>query len=67
MSYQPTTEEQRAVIEEGRFNRLMPFNPRTQFYLADLFILKGFSFGVPVFERNERWHDSKGYFIGRSK
>jgi hypothetical protein len=59
-------EEQRVIIEQDRENRKITFNTETQYYPADLFILKGFSFGQPVFERNPRWHDSKGYFTGRT-
>jgi hypothetical protein len=58
-------EEQRAIIEQDRLNQLTPFNEKTQFLPADLFILKGFRGGQPVYERNPRWHDDKGYFIGR--
>lgn len=62
-----TIEEQNTIIEQDRLNQQTPFDPKTQFYPADLFILKGFSRGQPVYERNERWHNSKGYFIGRFK
>ena len=62
------TEEQRAVIEEDKLNRQTPFDPRTQIYPADLFILEGFDFRhQPIWVRTPRWHDDKGYFIGRSK
>jgi len=68
MSYQYQTEEQKTVIEEDRLNRQTPFDPRTQIYPADLFILEGFDFRrQPIWVRNPRWHDDKGYFIGRSK
>jgi hypothetical protein len=57
-------EEQKAIIEEDKLNQQTPFNPETQFYPADFFILKGFSHGYPIWERNDKWHDSRGYFIG---
>ena len=66
-SYQYQTEEEKAVIEEDKLNRQIPFDSKTQFYPSDLFILKGLVWGQPVYERNERWHDNKGYFIGRSQ
>jgi hypothetical protein len=59
-------EWQRAIIEEDRLNRLNPFNPDTQFNPADLFILKGFCFRQAIWERNPRWHDDRGCFIGRT-
>jgi hypothetical protein len=57
-----STEEQKAVIEEDKLNRQTCFDLRTQIYPADLFILEGFDS-----RRDPRWHDDKGYFIGRSK
>ena len=68
MSYQYQTEEQKTVIEEDRLNRQTPFDPQTQIYPTDLFILEGFDFRrQPIWVRNLRWHDDKGYFTGRSK
>jgi hypothetical protein len=56
------------LIEEDKLNGQTPFDPRTQIYPADLFILEGFdSRRQPIWVRNPRWHDDKGYFIGRSK
>ena len=47
-------------------NQNTPFNPEKQFYPADLFILVGFDiYGQPIKERNPRWHDEDGFFIGR--
>jgi hypothetical protein len=68
MSYQYQTEEQKALSEQDRINRQTPFDPKKQFYPADLFILKGFysHSGIPIWERNERWHNKKGYFTGRT-
>jgi hypothetical protein len=44
-----------------------PFDPQIQLYPADLFILVGFdSKGQPIWERNPRWHDSDGFYIGES-
>jgi len=59
-------EEQRAILEQDKLNQQTPFNPEKQFYPADLFIFKGFSFGQAVWECNPRWHDYKGYFTGRT-
>ena len=68
MSYQYQTEEQKAVIEQDKLNRQTPFDPRTQIYPADLFILEGFdSRHQPIWVRNPRWHNDRGYFIGRNK
>ena len=56
----------RLLLEEEQ--QQTPFDPRTQIYPADLFILEGFDFRrQPIWVRNPRWHDDKGYFIGRSK
>jgi hypothetical protein len=66
MSATSLTEWQRAIIEEDRLNRLKAFNPESEFNPADLFILRGFSFGQTIWERNPRWHDDRGYFIGRT-
>jgi len=68
MSYQYQTEEQKAVIEEDKLNRQTPFDPQTQIYPADLFILEGFDFRrQPIWERNPHWYNDSGFFIGRSK
>jgi hypothetical protein len=61
------TEWQRAVIEEDRLNRLKAWIPESEFNPADIFILRGFSFGQAVWERNPRWHNDEGYFIGASQ
>jgi hypothetical protein len=59
-------EQQReAIIEQDKLNRTTPFDPNTQFYPADLFVLVSFdSKGQPIWERNPRYHDKDGYYIG---
>lgn len=57
--------QRKAIIEQDKVNRQTPFDP--QKYPADLFILVGFdSKGQPIKERNPRWHNSDGFFTGRS-
>lgn len=58
--------QRNATIEQDKLNRQKPFYPQKQLYPADLFVLVGFDLrGQPVFERNPKWHDSDGYYIGR--
>jgi hypothetical protein len=60
-------QEQRKQRDQDRLNRKSTFDSEKQFYPADLFILLGFdSKGHAVKERNPRWHDSDGFYIGRS-
>jgi hypothetical protein len=60
--------QRKTIIEQDRLNRQIPFDPRKQFFPADLFILVGFdSKGHPVYERNPRWHTEDGFYIGSSK
>jgi hypothetical protein len=60
--------QRKAIIEQDKVNRQTPFDPRKQLYPADLFILVGFdSKGQPIKERNPSWHDSDGFYNGRSK
>ena len=60
--------QRKALIEQDKLNRQTPFDPKTQRYPADLFILVGFdSKGQPIKERNPRWHDSDGFYIGTPK
>jgi hypothetical protein len=60
--------QRKAIIEQDKLNRKTPFNPKQQFYPADLFVLKGFDFkDQPVWERNLRWHTEDGFYIGSSK
>jgi hypothetical protein len=57
-----------ALIEQDKLNRQTSFNPKQQLYPADLFILVGFGFkGQPIWERNPRWHDADGFYVGGSK
>lgn len=59
--------QRKAIIEQDKVNRQTPFDPQKQLYPADLFILVGFdSKGQPIKERNPRWHDSDGFYTGRS-
>jgi hypothetical protein len=61
-------QEQQRQRKLDKLNREKPFDPLKQFYPADLFILVGFDFkGQSIKERNPRWHDSNGFFIGRSE
>ena len=58
--------QRRALVEQDELNRQIPFDPQKQLYPADLFILVGFDYrGQPIQERNPRWHDSDGFYIGR--
>jgi hypothetical protein len=57
----------KAIIEHDKLNRQIPFDPQNQLYPADLFILVGFdSKDQHIKERNPRWHDSDGFYIGRA-
>jgi hypothetical protein len=59
-------QQQQKQREQDKLNRQTPFDPQKQLYPADLFILVGFdSEGQPIKERNPRWHDEDGFFIGR--
>jgi hypothetical protein len=59
--------QRKKLIEQDKLNRLTPFDPQKQFYPADLFILVGFdTMSQPIKERNPRWHDSDGFYTGRS-
>lgn len=56
------------IIDQDKLRRQIPFDPQKQLYPADLFVLVGFdSMGQPIKERNPRWHDSDGFYIGRPK
>jgi hypothetical protein len=62
------TKSQMEIVRRDKLNRLTPFDPQNQFYPADLFILKAFdSKAQPIWERNPRWHDEDGFYIGRSR
>ena len=66
MSYQYQIKEQNAIIEQNKLNRQTSFDPQIQICPADLFILEGFdSRCQPIWIRNPRWHDSRGYFVGK--
>jgi hypothetical protein len=55
------------LIEQDKLNREAPFDPQTQLYPADLFILVGFDYeSQPIKERNPRWHTEDGFYIGGS-
>jgi hypothetical protein len=57
----------KVITEQDKINKQTPFNPKQQFYPADLFILKGFDFkDQPVWERNPCWHTEDGFYIGES-
>lgn len=59
-------QRQREQIEQDKLNGQTSFDPQKQFCPADLFILVGFDpKGQPIKERNPRWHDKDGIFIGR--
>jgi hypothetical protein len=59
--------QRRAIIEQDKLNRITSFDPHKQLYPVDLFILIGFDTkGQPIKERNPRWHDSDGFYTGRS-
>jgi hypothetical protein len=61
-------QEQERQRKLDKLNRQKSFDPKIQFYPADLFILKAFDLkGLPIWERNPRWHDEDGFFIGRSE
>lgn len=60
-------EEQKRIVEEDKLNRQSTWDPKIQILPADLFVSVGFKEGRPIYERNPRWHDDKGYFIGRPK
>jgi hypothetical protein len=56
------------LFKQDKLNRQTPFDPQIQFYPADLFILVGFDFkGQPIWERNPRWHNADGFYVGGSK
>lgn len=58
--------QRKVIIEQDKLNRHIPFDPQKQLYPADLFVLVDFdSIGQPIQERNPRWHDSDGFYIGR--
>ena len=58
----------KTIINQDKLRRQTPFDPQKQLYPADLFVLVGFdSMGQPIKERNPRWHDSDGFYIGRPK
>jgi hypothetical protein len=59
------TKRQWEIIEQDKLNRQTPFHPQIHFYPADLFILKAFDLkGRPLWERNLKWHDEDGYYVG---
>lgn len=58
----------KAIIEKDELNRQTPFDPQKQLYPADLFILVGFDdIGQPIKARNQRWHTTDGFYIGRPR
>jgi hypothetical protein len=60
--------QRKAIIEQDKLNIQTPFDPRKQLFPADLFILVSFdSKGLPIYERNPRWHTNDGYYIGRPR
>ena len=68
MSIPQQQNQRRLLIEQDKVNRLTPFDPQRQFYPADLFILLGFDFKAqPIWERNPRWHDEDGFYIGKAE
>ena len=59
--------QRKEIVEQDKLNRQTPFDPQRQLYPADLFILVGFdSKGQAIKERNPRWHDPDGFYIGKS-
>ncbi len=67
MSNLQQQDQRKAIIEQDKLNRQTPFDPQKQLYPADLFILVGFdSKGQAIKERNPRWHDPDGFYIGKS-
>jgi hypothetical protein len=60
------TKRQEEIIKQDKLNRQTPFDSQRQWYPADLFILVGFdSKGQPIWERNPRWNNEDGFYIGR--
>jgi hypothetical protein len=47
--------QRKAIIEQDKLNRQTPFDPLVSFD----------SKGLPIYERNPRWHTNDGYYIGR--
>jgi hypothetical protein len=67
MLYLQQQNQRKLIIEQDKLNRQSPFDPQRQLYPADLFILVGFdSKGQAIKERNPRWHDPDGFYIGKS-